>query len=169
MRHLMLSQSVALLASVVSAAPQCDGTLSTNGRACCPISCGGSCGGDICADDAPTPLGPEAKARCCTDVLLTVAPPCTENGGAPCTMPATLSKGQKACTSGLDNDLPYEACMSYCSADSLAAHCAKCKCKSCNMCQGLHPPMHPIAKPPPPPYVFAHTSTKARETYFMPQ
>ena len=144
MGHPMELLVISLLIAVAASAPQCDGTLSSNGRACCPISCGGHCGGDMCSPTAPKPLGPEAKARCCTDTLLTIAPPCTENGGAPCTMPATLSKGQKACTSGVDNDLPYEACMSYCSAESLAAHCSKCKCKSCSMCQALHPPMHPI-------------------------
>ena len=145
-----------LLTLVDAFSPQCDGTLSANGRACCPISCGGQCGGAICSADAEHPLSEEARARCCTDVLLTVAPPCTESGGAPCTMPAELSKDQTPCSSGLDNDLPYEACLSYC---AMAAHCAKCKCKGCALCQAGRPPMRPVPKPPSPPLVYAHLNT----------
>ena len=47
------------------------------------------------------------------------------------------SKGQTACASGLDNDLPYEACLSYC---TMAAHCTKCKCKACHVCKAAQPP-----------------------------
>ena len=35
-----------LLTHIAAADPQCDGTLSANGRACCPISCGETCGGE---------------------------------------------------------------------------------------------------------------------------
>jgi len=144
-----------LLHIVAAADPVCDGTLSTNGRACCPISCGGHCGGAQCSADAEKPLSQESRARCCTDVLLTVAPPCTERGGAPCTMPvaAEATKGQTPCSSGLDNDLPYESCLSYC---TMAAHCSKCKCKACSVCQAARPPARPVPKPPSPPTVFAH-------------
>ena len=39
-------------------------------------------------------------------------------------MPADRPTNVKACASGLDNDLPYVACLSYC---ALAAHCVKCE------------------------------------------
>ena len=72
-------------------------------------------------------------------------------------MPAELPAGAKACSSGLDNDLPYEACLSYC---TLAAHCTKCKCKGCNpLCAVKAPPSPPAS---PPPVVFGHfKSSKA--------
>ena len=81
-----------LLLQVAAAAPQCDGTLSINGRACCPISCGGKCAsGERCA--SKDPANERIRASCCPDVLLTVAPPCTETGGAPCTMPVPAAAG----------------------------------------------------------------------------
>ena len=149
-----------LLPHIAAADPQCDGTLSANGRACCPISCGETCGGAKCAADATPALSPEVKARCCPEKLLTVAPPCTEAGGAPCVMPVQLQKGQIACSSGLDNDLPYESCLSYC---TMNAHCVKCKCKACNVCQGNRPPLHPIAKPPSPPMIYASSKSAAAD------
>ena len=148
-----------LLPHIAAADPQCDGTLSANGRACCPISCGETCGGAKCAADATPALSPDVKARCCPEKLLTVAPPCTEAGGAPCVMPVQLQKGQIACSSGLDNDLPYESCLSYC---TMNAHCVKCKCKACNVCQGNRPPL-PIAKPPSPPMIYASSKSAAAD------
>ena len=151
-----------LLLQVAAAAPQCDGTLSINGRACCPISCGGKCAsGERCA--SKDPANERIRASCCPDVLLTVAPPCTETGGAPCTMPvpAAATKGQTACSSGLDNDLPYEACLSYC---TMAAHCTKCKCRGCAICKAARPPMRPVPKPPSPPMVYAHTNTQTADS-----
>lgn len=90
------------------AGPTCDGILSTNKRACCPISCG-YCGGTPCANATAA----ASNVRCCTEGVLAASLPCGERGGAPCTMPAELPKSAKPCASGLDNDLPYEACLRY--------------------------------------------------------
>ena len=150
---------VALLWASALAAPHCDGLLSTNGRACCPQSCG-HCGGASCSSSTDGAAGTAAasaddgattdRASCCPDVLLTVAPQCRESGGAPCVMPAAVPTNSKPCSSGLDNDLPYEGCLSYC---TMAAHCTKCKCKACSICAPKMPPPPP---PPPPPSYFAH-------------
>jgi hypothetical protein len=165
-----MSLALALIPASSLAVPQCDGTLSSNGRACCPISCGGHCGGPPCTN-ASMQLSNESRARCCTDVLLTVAPPCSEFGGAPCTMSlakATLPKNaipKIPCSSGLDSDLPHESCLSYC---TLAAHCKKCKCKACSICRVQPPPSalpsappRPPSAPPtaPPPHLYAHVNT----------
>lgn len=66
-------------------------------------------------------------------------------------MPAPTPTEAVACRSGLDNDLPYESCLSYC---TMAAHCVKCKCKACGVCKAKSPPSPPL---PPPPIVYAHT------------
>ena len=66
-------------------------------------------------------------------------------------MPASTPSDGVQCRSGLDNDLPYEACLSYC---TMAAHCVKCKCKACGLCKAKSPPSPPM---PPPPVVYAHT------------
>ena len=54
----------------------------------------------------------------------------------------------KPCDSGLDNDLGYETCVSYCSQ---TAHCAKCKCRTCDVCQAGRPDDVKASPPPPPP------------------
>ena len=53
------------------------------------------------------------------------------------------------CTSTIDGDFDYEACLSWC-PNSPSSNCARCKCKACDMCSMPYPPLLPPASPPPP-------------------
>jgi hypothetical protein len=52
----------------------------------------------------------------------------------------------KACASTFAGDSKVETCASFCSANSLKAHCPRCKCKACDFCASLPPPA-PAPKP----------------------
>ena len=69
-----------LVASPASAAIECPGILSKNGRACCPSFCN-ACGDKKCEE------APGGAELCCTENVVKGYDECAAGGTAPCKVP----------------------------------------------------------------------------------